>query len=686
VPIQTPSHGGNPEELLRLADGRFPPLREAERKLLNAAPLGEVAWCGPSQKDFDPANDPRKVDSWGPERSIRAALIRWLCIDRDARAYVDPRGIHAHGARIEGSLDLSFVRVGFPLALRCCSLKEEAKLRFLRIPTISFSGSWVRSINAECAKVKGTVFLSNGFCSEGEVQLLGARIGSNLDCGAGRFRNPGGKALRADRIKIRGSLFLRNAFGAEGEVRLLGAEIGGNVECNDGSFTNPGGSALSGDRMTVQGSVFLRDGFAADGEVRLLGAQISGNLECNGGKFKNPAGLALNADRIAVKGNVLLHNGFVAEGEVNLPGAQIGNNLACDAGMFKNPGATALNADSVNVRGFVFLRSGFFVEGEVNLLSAQIGDNLECDGGTFKNSGAKALNADRISVLGDVLFREGFSAEGEVRLANSVTKGTVVWTAVRNPDRVSLNLSNASAGAILDDKTSWPPAGKLNLDGFVYDHIASGLTDTRNRLAWLGLQQPFTPQPYRQLAKVMRNAGVDRGALRVLFAMEDRLWKEEHTLAAVLFRWPLSLVVGYGYYPLRALAGLAILVAIGWGVYAGARASGAMVPKEEKAYELFKANGYSPGHYEPLSPFVYSLENSLPLVKLGQTDHWQPDPTPAWRSTATAAPSKDSPVPQKSSLLASPSFLFTFQRVQVLCGWILATLFVAGVTGIVQKH
>jgi hypothetical protein len=683
--MPTPSLTGNPEDLLKLAEAHFQPLRDAERKLLVAAPLGEMAWCGPSQKDFDPANNPLKADSWGPERGIRADLIRWLCIDREARGCVDPRGIQAHGARIDGGLDLSFLRVRFPLALRCCSLKEETKLRFLRIPTISFSGSFVRSINAECAKVKGTVSLSNGFSSEGEVQLLGARIGSNLDCGAGKFRNATGKALRADRIRIRGSLFLRNAFSAEGEVRLLGAEVGGNLECNDGSFCNPGGSALSGDRMTVHGSVFLRDGFTAEGEVRLLGAQISGNLECGGGKFKNPGASALNADRISVKGNVLLHNGFVADGEVELPGAQIGNNFACDAGIFKNPRATALNGDSINVRGFVFFRAGFSADGEVNLLSAQIGDNLECDGGAFRNSGGNALTADRINVQGDILLRDGFSADGNVRLADSVTKGTIKWTGVRGAERASLDLSNASAGAILDDKSSWPPPGKLDLDGFVYDQLAAGLTDTKNRLAWLALQQPFSPQPYRQLAKVMRNAGVDRGARRVLFAMEDHLWKEERTLAAALFRWPLSLVVGYGYYPLRALAGLVLLVVIGWAVFAGARAAHAMVPRDETAYAQFKAHGVPPDHYEPLAPFVYSLENSLPLVKLGQTDRWEPDPAPAWRHAVNQQAGANPGEPENSSLLASSRFLFAFQRLQVLLGWVLATLFVAGVTGIVQK-
>ena len=204
--------------------------------------------------------------------------------------------------------------------------------------------------------------------------------------------------------------------------------------------------------------------------------------------IKKGPGLALNADRISVKGNLLLHGGFRAEGEVHLAGAQIGNNLACDAGTFKNPGGTAFNADSVNVRGFIFMRNGFSTEGEVNLLSAQVGDNLECDGDAFKNAGGNALNAERASVQGDVLLRNGFSAEGEVRLANSTTKGTLVWTGVKNPERASLNQSHATAGAISDDKTSWPPPGKLALTSFGYDHVVAGITETKNRLRWLALQ------------------------------------------------------------------------------------------------------------------------------------------------------------------------------------------------------
>lgn len=110
---------------MALARAQFAPLREAEERLLHAAPAGELAWCGPSKKDADATNDARKSDMWGETRAIRADLIRWLCVDHEARECVDQRGIQAHGARIEGELDLSFVTVPFPLVLTCCGLRRE---------------------------------------------------------------------------------------------------------------------------------------------------------------------------------------------------------------------------------------------------------------------------------------------------------------------------------------------------------------------------------------------------------------------------------------------------------------------------------------------------------------------------------------------------------------------------------
>ena len=90
------------EELKKLAEERFAPLSEAESKMLRAAIAGDFAWCGPSQKNDDPHNDPSSPEEWGPERELRAEVLRWLCVDKAAEVNVDWRGVAAYGAKVSG--------------------------------------------------------------------------------------------------------------------------------------------------------------------------------------------------------------------------------------------------------------------------------------------------------------------------------------------------------------------------------------------------------------------------------------------------------------------------------------------------------------------------------------------------------------------------------------------------------
>jgi hypothetical protein len=866
-----PKGSGRPvDDLEALARARFPDLSQAELKLLRAAPKGEVAWCGPSRKDDDPANDPAKADEWGHEREIRADLIRWLCVDRDAASAVDPKGIQVHAARITGALDLSFVSVAFPLLMWRCRLTEDADLTSTDLPALNLAGSRVRSVTADGANVKGGIFLRDGFSAEGEVRLAGAQIGGGLDCSGGTLKNGAGEALSADGATVKGSVFLRYGFSAEGEVRLLGARIEGDLDCSGGTFKNPGKNALSfhkakveggvylgggfaaggqvgllgaqirrdldctagtfknphkralsADQAAVGGSVFLKDGFSAEGEVRLLGAQIGGNVDCGRGTFKNAGGDALRANGAGVRGSVFLGGGFSAEGNVGLPGthiegdlncnggtfrngggtalecegayvmgsvalcegfraeggvrllaAQIGGVLACRRGAFKNPGKDTLSADGADVKGGVFLRDGFAAEGEVRLLGAriggsldcsggtfknpgkdalgadgavvggefflnegfsaegvvrllgaQIGGNLDCSGGTFENPGGVALGADRAKVQGGVFLRDGLSAEGDVRLPGvqiggnlacvasrlsrliaetSTVKGDFFWLAIKDPQATTLDLRNASAASVIDDEKSWPKPRNLVLDGFVYGHISGNSPrDARTRLAWLALQVPFTPQPYRQLARVLRESGDEDGAVTVLREMERlRRQQEDRTWPARVGSGVLRLTIGYGYNPLLAVYWIAGLTGLGWILYRRSYLAGSIVPTEKDAYEAFKRDGRPPQHYTAFAPLVYSLENSLPLVKLGQGDTWHPEsnaddtlPRQKTSLTAHASPSLWAPLRRARRWLicrglwpTSPKFLRWFLWIQILLGWLLATLFLAGVTGVVRKE
>ncbi len=79
--------------------------------------------------------------------------------------------------------------------------------------------------------------------------------------------------------------------------------------------------------------------------------------------------------------------------------------------------------------------------------------------------------------------------------------------------------------------------------------------------------------------------------------------------------------------------------------------------------------------------FTPSGNPATPLVKLGQADKWAPDPSP---QTVVCDPQK--PWAWLWCELARPGFLRWFRRGQICAGWVLATLFVAGVTGIVRKE
>ena len=69
------------QTLLELAEKQFPDLSGAEKKLINAAAAGQEADYRSDDADTD---DPGKWEHWGPQRTIRAEVIRWLCVDVEA--------------------------------------------------------------------------------------------------------------------------------------------------------------------------------------------------------------------------------------------------------------------------------------------------------------------------------------------------------------------------------------------------------------------------------------------------------------------------------------------------------------------------------------------------------------------------------------------------------------------------
>ncbi len=472
---------GAEKKLFTLAQEAFSELADSEYTLFRAIAKGRPADYRTSSEEH---NNLDQALNWGVDRTLRADRIRWLCIEPEVWKLCLPRGIDISGAKIEGSLNLSFSEVNVPLCCFQCYFTEVLQLQQTKLRNLDLSGTRIASskllvspakppistsINAREISVTGPVSLSDGFQAVGMVILRGATIGGHLDCSQGKFINEGNDALFAQSAKITGSVWLSDGFEAVGMVSLVNATIGGVLDCSQGKFTNEGNDALVAQSAKVTVDVYLCNGFEAIGSVILLSATIGGDLNCSGGKFTNEGNDALVAQSAKVTGDVSLNDNFQAVGEVNLRGATIGGDLNCSKGKFTNQDKSALVLLGTKIMGAVWLSKGFQAVGMVSLVDATMGRDLNCSQGKFTNEGNDALVAQNAKVTGDVSLNDNFQAIGRVSLFGANIGGDLNCSGGKftneDEDKFALVAIDANIkGYIYLDK-GFQAIGKVNLFG-----------------------------------------------------------------------------------------------------------------------------------------------------------------------------------------------------------------------------
>jgi hypothetical protein len=121
--------------------------------------------------------------------------------------------------------------------------------------------------------------------------------------------------------------------------------------------------------------------------------------------------------------------------------------------------------------------------------------------------------------------------------------------------------------------------------------------------------------------------------------------------------------IGYGYRPGRAFLASLVFIFLGWVLFRLGYVCGLLTPQGDKAYEKD-----SEGHrvvadsYPKFNAFVYSLESFVPIIKLDQSASWAPN---ANRSGGR--------------------FLRYYLYLHIMAGWVLTTLWVGAVTGLVKS-
>lgn len=343
-------------------------LSGAEKALLK----NHASWDFSSGKEE--TDDPKNAVKWGPERTIRAELLFWLCTNTQSSQLTDSRyGITIKGAKITGSLNFTWSLLICPLSLNRCFVENTIFFMDADTRQINLSGSYIDSLHADRLTVKGSIRLDDIVAKNG-IRLINANIGSQLSCNnAMLFKNSEGDAFIADGITTRGQAYLQG-LKAQGNVRLSKANIGGQLICDNATLDNPGGDAFQGGGLTVKGDVFFRN-ITARGEVNFVGASIEGNLECHGTSFINPESIAFNADGLIVKRLYFLQNDkkkiAIVHGQLRLSGANIGQ-LECNSAEFGNSMDHAFIAENLNVKSGLILFGAKFA-GHLDLAHARVG-------------------------------------------------------------------------------------------------------------------------------------------------------------------------------------------------------------------------------------------------------------------------------------------------------------------------
>ncbi|MFF4501527.1 membrane-associated oxidoreductase [Streptomyces sp. NPDC001401] len=264
------------------------------------------------------AEDVAEGASWGPERTVRAAVLRALLLNGPQEPG-EIAAVKLAGARITGVLDVRYGTSDFAIRLSHCHFDEVPLLYGARFRQLNLSDSVLPGLTAATVRVEGVLRLT-GCRIRGPVRLGGAHIAGAIFMDRAELSAPDETVLELNHVTIGDDLWAPG-LRTEGEVRLNGAEVAGSIRLNDARLERPGRAVLDAETLTVQGDVLMRK-VRTRGWIGLRGARIGGRLELSHARLSNPGDAALRASSCTI-GELWLRKGPPMEGDLNLRRAQI---------------------------------------------------------------------------------------------------------------------------------------------------------------------------------------------------------------------------------------------------------------------------------------------------------------------------------------------------------------------------
>jgi len=589
-----------------------------------------------------------KAKGWDDTRELSSVFLETVLLHEPYRSAITRIGVRIVGAWIWQRIDLRSARVKHGLWIHASRFERPVILRSAAFSeSLSFSGShFVGKLDMSGLRVGENLFMRGG-ARFGAVELGNAHVSGQLSMTGSNFIG----ALSLNGIQVGRSLIMRGGASFRA-VDLKGASVGGQISMIGSKFA--GKLEMSG--LQVGDSLQMR-GKAEFAAVRLNSAYVRGQISMVGAKF---TGL-LSMDSLRVGSDLFMRGSHFKA--VVLRGVNVGGQISMNGSKF----TSGLIMDSVQVGrslllgdggqfGFVLLRgakvggqiamAGSKFTGRLIMDSVHVGQSLFMDDGAqFRAVEIVESSVGGLLTLSDATFGTlnltGTSVSGELLLGSSKSKAT------RWRKGAMLNLRNSTIGALQDRIDAWPQ--RLVLDGFVYKRLGglqgTGDTadmsrrDTKWFIAWLERDTEYSPQPYTQLASVLRAAGFAEKADTILFASKRREMDEDWGRGErIAWLWSATklIFIGFGYRTHYAIFWVLGLVVIG-----------ALVFRRSPEAQA--------GHYNV--GLAYSLDMLLPIIKLREV-HYDID-----------------------LISAGPRYYFYFHKAK---GYALVSFLIAGLSGLTK--
>lgn len=263
----TPAWAAN-DPLIQLAARKFPALTACELTVLHGAAAGADSSCAPSTSKNQDAgqreqlNDPARGAQWSSDREVRAALLRWLFLDRQARQYLDPAGVRIREARIPDLVDLHNFTIPVGLSINYSYLPRGMDLRGAKIPELSLLNSHSGPLRLGAIAVTHDLDIEEDAFSgaahlTGLIDLTAAQIGGFLILGESRVplgAAAGQTAVGAMGLSVRQNLSMWG-LQTDGVVDLRNANINADLEIEYAKFIGAALTGLNAQDAVVKGAL-----------------------------------------------------------------------------------------------------------------------------------------------------------------------------------------------------------------------------------------------------------------------------------------------------------------------------------------------------------------------------------------------------------------------------------------------